>query len=246
MGQAFFSLSLGLGALITYGSYIKKKENIINSALVVTFADTSVAFLAGLLIFPLVFFEGQEPTAGPGLVFVALPTIFQKMDPLVGKVIGGSFFLLLSFAALTSTISLLEVPVAYFVDEKKWPRKKVVWGLALLIFIIGLPSMLSQGTVDFLTDFVRYEGSSKTFLDVVADVFSEVGLPFGGLMLTLFVSFRWKTFRLTEELIHGNPGYAGSFTEKFINLMITTIAPVFLGIIFIVTLLQKFLGINLF
>ena len=118
LGQAFFSLSLGMGALITYGSYIRSRENIIKSAAVVTVADTSVAFLAGLLIFPLVFSQGQAPSEGPGLVFVALPGIFQQMGPFMGKFVGSSFFLLLCFAALTSTISLLEVPVAYFVDEK--------------------------------------------------------------------------------------------------------------------------------
>ena len=103
LGQAFFSLSLGMGALITYGSYINKKENIIASAAIVTAADVAVAFLAGLLIFPLVFSQGQDPSEGPGLVFVALPAIFQTMGPVVGKVIGGSFFLLLCVAALTST-----------------------------------------------------------------------------------------------------------------------------------------------
>jgi len=246
LGQAFFSLSLGMGALITYGSYIKRKENIIKAAAVVTLADVSVAFLAGLLIFPLVFSQGQEPTAGPGLVFVALPAIFQQMDPFVGKFVGGGFFLLLCFAALTSTISLLEVPVAYLVDEKKWPRKYVVFALATIVFLIGLPSMLSQGAVPFFTEFMFYEGSSKTFLDVVADVFSEVGLPLGGFLLTLFIGYKWKTRRLTKEILHGCPGYDRSFLQKFINLTITTIAPFFLGLIFLVTVLQKFAGIQIF
>lgn len=246
VGQAFFSLSLGMGALVTYGSYISKKENIIKAATVVTLADFSVAFLAGLLIFPLVFSQGQQPTAGPGLVFVALPGIFQSMDPFIGRFVGGSFFLLLCFAALTSTISLLEVPTAYFVDEKKWPRKPVVYGLALVIFFIGLPSLLSQGAVPFLTDFLNYEGGSKTFLDLISDVFSEVGLPLGGFMLSLFIAFKWKSRNLTAELALGDPGYPGSKLQKFISFMIATVCPLFLGLLFVVTVLQKFFNIEVF
>lgn len=246
VGQAFFSLSLGMGALITYGSYINQKENVVKAAAVVTIADFSVAFLAGLLIFPLVFSQGQVPTAGPGLVFVALPGIFQQMDPLIGRVVGGGFFLLLCFAALTSTISLLEVPVAYFVDEKKWPRKVVVFGLAIAIFLIGLPSMLSQGAVPFLTDFMRYEGTSKTFLDLISDVFSEVGLPLGGFMLSLFIVFKWKTHRLTKEIGKGDPAYPGSRLEKYVNFTITTVCPIFLGLLFVVTVLQKFFNVQVF
>jgi neurotransmitter:Na+ symporter, NSS family len=246
LGQAFFSLSLGMGALITYGSYIKPKENIVNAAAVVTIADVSVAFLAGMLIFPLVFSQGQQPGVGPGLVFVALPTIFHEMGPFVGRMVGGGFFLLLCFAALTSTISLLEVPVAYFVDEKKIPRKRVVFGLALLIFLIGLPSMLSQGAVHFFTEFMFYEGKNKTFLDVIAEMFSEVGLPLGGFLLTIFIAFKWKTKNLSRELSKGNPRYAGSLLEKFVNFMITAICPFFLGLIVFITILEKFFSIKIF
>lgn len=247
MGQAFFSLSLGMGALITYGSYISKKENIITSAAIVTAADFSVAFLAGLLIFPLVFSQGQEPTAGPGLVFIALPGIFQAMGSVVGIIVGAGFFLLLCVAALTSTISLLEVPVAYLVDEKKWDRKWVVIGLATLIFLIGLPSMLSQGAVEaFSAGFMHYDGTDKSFLDVLDDVFNTAGLPLGGFLLTLFIATKWKTHNMSEEILSGNPGYPGSFIQKFINVMITFVCPVILGIIVILTILDKFMGVTLF
>jgi neurotransmitter:Na+ symporter, NSS family len=246
LGQAFFSLSLGMGALITYGSYLKKKENLLKAAAVVTFADVSVAFLAGLLIFPLVFSQGQQPTAGPGLVFVALPTIFEQMGPLMGRFVGGSFFLLLCFAALTSTISLLEVPVAYLVDERKLKRKKVVFVLAALVFVIGLPSMLSAGAVDLFTNFMHYEGKDKSFLDVISDLFSEVGLVFGGFMLTLFITFKWKTKKLTKELSEGSNGYSKSILKTLINFSITLLSPILLGVIFVITVLQKFFGVSLF
>lgn len=246
LGQSFFSLSLGMGALITYGSYIKQKENIIKAAATVTIADTAVAFLAGLLIFPLVFSQGQEPTAGPRLVFIALPTIFHEMGPIVGRFVGGGFFLLLCFAALTSTISLLEVPVAYFVDEKKMHRGKVTFALALLIFVIGLPSMLSEGAVPFLTNFMHYEGANKTFLDVVADIFSELALLLGGFLLSVFIAYKWGTLNFSRELTKGNPGYMRSRLARFVNIMIATISPFLLGSIFVITVLQKFFNIQLF
>lgn len=246
LGQAFFSLSLGMGALITYGSYIHKSDNIINSAVLVTVADTMVAFLAGLMIFPLVFSQGQSPSEGPGLVFIALIGVFESMGPVVGKFIGGSFFLLLCFAALTSTISLLEVPVSYFVDEKKWDRRKAVFLVAFLIFILGLPSMLAYGALDFFSEFAFYEGTAKTFMDVVQDIFFVVGLPLGGFLLSLFISRHWKTLNLTVELSHGNHTYPGSWLEKYFNFMITYICPVVLGIMFLITLLQKFFGLSIF
>jgi NSS family neurotransmitter:Na+ symporter len=246
LGQAFFSLSLGMGALITYGSYISKQENIISAAAIVTTADVAVAFLAGLVIFPLVFSQGQAPTAGPGLVFVALPGIFQAMGPLLGKIIGGAFFLLLSVAALTSTISLLEVPVAYLVDEKKWPRPAVVIALATLIFLIGLPSMFSVGAVESLSNFAFYEGTTKSFMDLIEDLFLNLGLPLGGLLMCLFIAFKWKTSNLREEIHEGHTRYGGSGIERFINLMITIVAPIVLALIFMVTILEKFAGITLF
>lgn len=245
LGQAFFSLSLGMGALITYGSYIGKNDNIISSASLVTMTDTFVAFLAGLMIFPLVFSQGQSPSEGPGLVFVALPAVFQTMGPFVGKLIGGGFFLLLCFAALTSTISLLEVPVAYLVDEKKWTRKKAVSVMAALVFIIGLPSMLGFGAVETFTQFAHYEGAVKSFMDLVQDIFYVVGLPLGGFLMSLFIATRWKTENMSDEISSGNPTYRGSLLEKFFNIMIKYICPLVLGIMFILTVLQKFLGLDL-
>jgi NSS family neurotransmitter:Na+ symporter len=244
LGQAFFSLSLGMGALITYGSYVGKDDNIITSAGLVSITDTSVSFLAGMMIFPLVFSTGQSPSEGPGLVFVALPAVFESMGPLLGKVIGGSFFLLLCFAALTSTISLLEVPVSYLVDEKKWSRGKAVVIMGAAIFGIGIPSMLGFGAVDMFTSFAEYEGASKSVMDVVQDVFYVVGLPLGGLLMSIFIARKWKIENMSEEVSKGNPGYKGSLLEKFITAMISYICPLVLSVMFILTILQKFFGIN--
>lgn len=240
-GHAFFSLSLGMGALITYGSYVSKQQNILRSAFIITIMDMSVAFLAGLMIFPLVFSQDVSPSAGPSLVFVVLPAIFHAMGPILGKVIGGLFFLLLCFAALTSTISLLEVPVAYMVDEKKFRRTRVTWFMALLIFVLGLPSMLSLGAVEFLSALPFY--NDKSTLDFVSELFSEIGLPLGGWLMTLFIAIRWKTHNMNEELSQGSPGFKGSFLQKYISFTIQFVCPVLLGIFSILIILDKFFGI---
>jgi neurotransmitter:Na+ symporter, NSS family len=242
MGQAFFSLSLGMGALITYGSYFDKKQNILSSAATITFVDMSVAFLSGLLIFPLVFSQGQSPAQGPALVFVVLPGIFKTMGPVLGKVIGGGFFLLLCFAALTSTISLLEVPVAFFVDKLKMNRKMITWVLAMLIFVIGLPSMLSQGAVEAFSSLPFYQNRSA--LDFVSEVFSDISLPLGGCLMSIFIATRWGTHNLSDELGNGNPRYKGSFLERYINVTIKYICPVLLGIFSLTILIEKFFGLD--
>jgi NSS family neurotransmitter:Na+ symporter len=242
LGQAFFSLSLGMGALITYGSYVEKNQNILGSAATITLMDMSVAFLSGLLIFPLVFSQGQSPTEGPALVFVVLPGIFNTMGPILGRIIGGGFFLLLCFAALTSTISLLEVPVAYFVDQKRWSRVRTTWFLAGLIFIIGLPSMLSQGAVEMFSSLSFYQG--KSALDFVSEVFSDISLPLGGCLMTIFIVTRWGTDKMSEELYLGNESYRNSFLEKYINFTIRYVCPVLLGIFSILIIIDKFYGID--
>lgn len=239
--QAFFSLSLGMGTLMTYGSYMEKKQNLISSTASIAIADTSVAFLAGLMIFPLVFSQGVEPTQGPPLVFIILPKIFHAMGPILGRVVGGSFFLLLCFAALTSTISLLEVPAAYLVDQKKMPRKRVTWLTALLIFVVGLPSMLSQGNVEFLTHLSFYKG--KSFLDLVQEL-CDISLTLGGCLMCVFIIYRWKIGNLDEEIAHGNEGYANSFMRKYLHVMIGYVGPIILGIMSLLIITHYFYGLD--
>lgn len=243
MGQAFFSLSLGMGALITYGSYVDKNQNIISSAVTITLMDMTVAFLSGLLIFPLVFSQGQSPAQGPALLFIVLPGIFQSMGPILGKLMGGGFFLLICFAALTSTISLLEVPVAYLVDQKKWSRRAAAWGLAALIFIIGLPSMLSQGAVEIFSSLSFY--NDKDALSFVSEVFSDISLPLGGCLMTIFISRRWTAAKMSEELSIGNSTYRGSFLEKYIDFSIRYLCPVVLGIFSVMIIIDKFIGLDI-
>jgi len=245
--QAFFSLSLGMGALITYGSYLKKTENIASSAAVISLADTMVAFLSGLMVFPLVHFLQYKAnltevaTAGPPLIFIVLPQIFHEMGPILGRFVGGSFFLLVCFAALTSTISLLEVPVAYLVDQKKMNRKSVVWGIALLIFIVGLPSMLSQGMIPALNKLAFFRG--QDFLVFIADM-CDISLTIGGCLMCVFITYRWKISNMDEELEQGNEGYRKSFLRKYLSFTIQYVCPALLGILSILVILDKFWGID--
>ncbi len=242
--QAFFSLSLGMGALITYGSYLGKEQKISGSAAIISVADSSVAFLAGLMVFPLVFSQGINPeTSGPPLVFIALPSVFHDMGPVVGRLIGGSFFLLLCFAALTSTVSLLEVPVAYFVDQKKFPRKPVVWALALFIFVCGLPSMMSQGMLPSLNKLKFY--GDRDFLTFISDM-SDLFLTIGGCLMCLFIRYRWKLFNMHDELEQGDPGFRDRFVRRYLDFTITWVCPILLGVLSFIIILENFFGIVLF
>jgi NSS family neurotransmitter:Na+ symporter len=177
LGQAFFSLSLGMGAMITYGSYLEPDQSLLKSAFTIALLDTALAILAGLVIFPLVFSFGLEPAGGPGLVFVTLPQAFADMP--ASWLFSTLFFWLLVFAALTSAISLLEVVVAFVVDEYGVDRTKCAWGLGTAIFLLGLPSVAVEG-----------------FLDMADGAATQWMLPLGGLFISLFVG--WK---LTDEAV---------------------------------------------
>jgi NSS family neurotransmitter:Na+ symporter len=208
LGQAFFSLSLGMGLMITYGSYLSKNENIMTAGLFIGLFDTLIALMAGLIIFPALFAMGENPAAGPPLVFIVFPKLFAQMPG--GVVIGILFFILLSIASLTSTISLLEVPVAYIVDEKKRNRKKVVWPVTLFVFLVGLPSALSQGAVECFTDFglLPTRLCDPDFLTQMSFIWSTLALPIGGLFLSIFIGWIWGARLATEEMrryIHLNP-----------------------------------------
>ncbi len=250
LGQAFFSLSLGMGALITYGSYLNKRQNIVQSAVMITFMDVGIAFLAGLMLFPFVFSQGVEPTGGAGLIFITLPGVFENLGPNMGMIVGSLFFMLLSFAALTSTVSLLEVPVSYVVDEHKVPRKRAVWLTATLIFLIGIPSLLSNGASSILSNFIEIIGLAKegatdhSFMTFLGWVANDTFLPFGGMMISIFVAYIWKKENLSEELSHGNKDYVGSKIEKYINFAVSYLCPVVLSIIFLLTVMNRFFGIE--
>ncbi len=217
MGQSFFSLSLGMGALITYGSYLNKKENIPQAAAFVTLADVGIAFLAGLLILPAMYaaqaagieiFVGGSLASSTDLVFQILPALFHSIGGIVGLIVGVVFFLLLSIAALTSTISLLEVPVAYVIDEHSVPRKKAAWGVGL-----GVTS---------LSMIIAFYPSLIGHFDYI---FSNLGLPIGGVLTCIFVSFVWKTDSALSEMEHGFTGIKQSLFAKVWPIFIYIVCP---------------------
>ncbi len=254
LGQAFFSLSLGMGALITYGSYVSRKTNIVSAAATITIVDVSIAFLAGLMMFPFVsYMTGgdlvamKEVSGGAGFIFQVLPGVFESLGSGLGQFIGASFFLLLSFAAFTSTISLLEVPTAYMVDERKVPRKKATWIVAVVIFLIGIPSMLSTGTVDWLTSFVKLPGMDKSidFMSFVGLIANDTFLPLGGFLISVFTAYVWKKKNFNAEIAVGDESIKGSFLQLYVDVAISYICPLILGVITIVTIFKTYMGVDI-
>ncbi|MCX7828803.1 MAG: sodium-dependent transporter [Thermanaerothrix sp.] len=182
LGQAFFSLSVGMGCMITYGSYLGNRESLPYSVTVVTVMDVAVAILVGFVIFPAVFAFGMEPTSGPGLIFITLPAVFARMP--MGSAFSFLFFLLLFFAAITSSVSLLEVCVAYFKDEFRWDRAKASWILGFATFLLGIPSALSLGG-----HFPKVFGMD--FMGAMDFLASNVLLPLGGIFISIFAGWSW-------------------------------------------------------
>ncbi len=195
LGQAFFSLSLGMGAMITYGSYIQKREDLVASAGIVCLFDTMIALLAGLIIFPALFHAGLDPASGVGLVFQVLPPLFATLPG--GQLFGSAFFLLLTIAALTSTISLLEVPVSYLIDEWRWSRGKAVLVTTLGTAVLGLPSALAFGAVSL---FSQVPGANVDFLTLMNIVFGNYSLSVGSLLLAVFIGYRWGVAGAAKEI----------------------------------------------
>lgn len=186
LGQAFFSLSLGTACLCTYSSYFSKRTNLVNAALQIALIDTMIAVLAGLMIFPAAFSVGVKPDAGPSLIFITLPNVFQQAFasmPLVGYVISISFYALLALAALTSTISMHEIGTAFFHEELKRPRRHAAWIVTVTAIMIAIVSSLSCGAYPQLTVFGM---SMMDFFDFLT---ANILLPAGALLTCIYVGW---------------------------------------------------------
>ena len=228
LGQAFFSLSLGMGCMITYGSYLSDKENLTSSTFYVVMFDTMIALLVGMVIFPAVFAMGLEPTEGPSLVFSVLPTVFTNIP--MGQIVSVVFFTLLGIAAITSGISLLEVVVAYFIDQRGWERKKTVVIVGFTIFVFGIPSGLSFG---IMSDF---KPMNMTFFDHVDNIASNYLLPLGGMLTAIFVGWIWGTQNASEE-IEIQESASGFPWIQCWEFLIRFITPVAVGLVFLAKVL---------
>jgi NSS family neurotransmitter:Na+ symporter len=243
LGQAFFSLSVGWGILITYGSYLPKNENIVTSGLWVAIMDTMVALLAGFMIFPAVFAFGKDPAQGTALVFQVLPDVFNSI-PSGGKIVGALFFLLLCIAALTSSISMIEVPASYLIDEKKWRRKHAAWTIGISAFVVGIPSALSGGASSFFTQLQIpfFGGTVKTgFLDIMDAVFGELLIVVVAFMTSLYTGWWLDTHKLAEEIGQSAPFFnkklVGQLTPgKLWIFFIRYVCPVVIGLVLLSTL----------
>lgn len=211
LGQAFFSLSIGMGTIATYGSYVQKKENLFQTAVSVSLVDTLIAVLAGIAIFPAVFAFGIQPDAGPGLVFVTLPNVFNQM--VGGYFFSLAFFILLLIAALTSSVSLLEVVVAYFTEELKIKRKSATMLGAFLMIVLGVFCVVYPKL------FAGFEWTSSNLL-----------LPLGGILISIFVGWFFGKDMIKDELeAHGGKAV---YLKVFI-VIVKILAPIAIAIVFL-------------
>jgi NSS family neurotransmitter:Na+ symporter len=213
LGQAFFSVGVGSGIMITYGSYLPQNVSIPNASLLVGLTDTFVALIAGLAIFPIVFAFGLEPSAGAGLFFITLPNAFASMGVL-GPIIGAAFFFLAFFAAITSSVSLFEPAVAYVAERYNMSKAKAAWIMGALMIFIGLVSVFGVAP-----------GGNTFALDTIDTFTGQVMLPLAGFLIVIFVGWRLDKAIIAEE-------FAGSETLGNVLLFLTRfVAPIFVGVV---------------
>lgn len=243
LSQAFFSLSLGMGILITYGSYLNKKANINKSATMLAGADTFVAFFAGLLTLPAIFaiHPNTNPadlsTSSVGLIFSYFPKIFMEMQPFIGytgaSLFAGIFFSLALIAAITSLISIFEVAVATVRDHSDLNRHVTTFLTLIIIAICTWVLAQSFGRSDFLTNFIEYGGTNKSLFDLIVDIFYETILPFNGFLICIYVTYHWKN--LSNNLEKNN------LLTTYTNISLRSIVPLLLLTVFLSTVYSKYL-----
>ena len=221
MGQAFFSLSLGMGSIMAYGAYMPKDQRVINTSFTVGSLDTLVAILAGLAIFPIIFAFNLEPGSGPGLVFVSMLSAFNQME--FGYLIGPLFFVLLSVAALSSSISLLEPGVAFLAEEQILSRRRAAEIISFFVWVLGIGSALSFNIWSDL-----YLISDRNFLDSMDFVANQILLPLGGMLIAIFVGWFMK-----ESLIKDEIGQINPIVYKLWRFFVKFVAPICVAYIFL-------------
>ncbi|MBE6598767.1 MAG: sodium-dependent transporter [Ruminococcaceae bacterium] len=232
MGQLFYSMSIAMGILITYGSYMKKDVNLESSVHQIEIFDTGIAFLAGLMIVPSVFvFSGGDEEAlgkGAGLMFETLPKVFNSMTG--GGIVGAAFFLMVFFAALTSSISLMETVVSFLGDRFGWGRKPACLAVFAFCVLLGLPSSLGYGVLDFIRI------GSNTILDMFDFLANSIIMPIVAFMTSIFVGWILKPKALVDEI-----ELTGTFkAKKLFTVIIKYIAPVCIVLILVSSLLDAF------
>lgn len=230
IAQAFFTLSLGMGVFITYGSYLSDRDNIPGSAVSVIGMDTGIAILAGIVIFPAVFAFGFDPGDGAGLAFITLPAVFAEMP--LGVFFGTLFFVLLTVAALTSAISLLEVVAAWLIDEKGWARSKAAVFLGVVIAVVGIPASLSMGA----WSSVEIPNIGNLF-DTYDWFANSILLPLGGLLTAIFAGWVWTAKSALDE---ANKGGAGLKIGNWYGPVIRYLVPLAILVVMVVGIVDTF------
>ena len=200
LGHAFFSLSLGMGAMLTYGSYLRRRDDIVWASVTISALDTCIALVASLMLFPIIFSYGMEPAAGPGLVFISVPIALSQMPGTT--FLATVFFALLVFAALTSAISMLEVATSYLIDQRGWQRRRAAVAAGLTTALVGLPSALSGGTRLFGSGMEAMVG--RNWFDSLDYLVTNWMLPLGGLGMALFTAWRMNQRLRQKEFLAGS------------------------------------------
>lgn len=222
LSQAFFSLCIGEAVLVTYGSYSSRKENLFSSAIYISLFDTIVALVAGMIIFPALFSFDHVSEGGFGLTFDVLPSVFQVMP--FGYFFGTSFFVLLAFAALTTGVALLEIPVIFLIDSWKWKRKPAVLVVATAAFLIGIPSALSSGINPFLSNLSLDHLKVRGFYEIMDFVWGGLGMVLGGGLLAIFVGWIWGIDHAAQELHFGSNRFG--WYKPFWQFSVKYLAPI--------------------
>ena len=232
IGQSFFTLSLGIGAMAIFGSYIEKDYSLTGESIMVVGLDTLIAFLSGLVIFPTTFSFGINPGEGAGLAFVTLPNIFNSM--VLGRLWGALFFLFLSMAALTTIIAVFENIIAFTMSETKMPRKKTTMIVAITIFILSLPTALGFN----ILSFIKPLGEGSTIADGLDFLVSNNFLPIGGIIILIFCTreFGWGWDNFVKEADTGK----GVKFPKWARFYVSYILPFIVLAIFVIDYINRF------
>ncbi|WP_373072055.1 sodium-dependent transporter [Sulfurimonas sp.] len=220
VGHAFFTLSLGMGAIMTYSASMEKNSNIVQNAFWVVFLDTAIAIVAGLMLFTFLYQYGAGPAKGPGLVFISLPAAFYEMG-ILGNIFAVLFFLALAFAGLTSSVSLVEPMVQYFIDRFKWSRVKASVAMGLFFYLVGIIALLSN--IDGYKEVLTW--GDKNFFDWVDHITAAIMLPLGGLIMAVFVGFVIEKQRVESIL---KPQLGKSFELWYFSLRYITPVAMFI------------------
>ncbi len=229
LSQSFMSLSIGMGILITYGAFVNKKDNLYSSSFIIVVGDTLVAIFAGFFLFGFLGYKGidfanisDEKIAGPGLAFITLPLIFYDLGT-TGTILAGAFFLLLIFAAITSSISILAVPVKYVEKRFGWRHDHALWTVGLLSFVVSMGCILADSDIDWLFSVMK-DPDQYNFREFLEDFAIRILTPITAFLFCIFTAFQWKVSSVFEEVSPGKKPQ--KYMEIYITICIKYIAPI--------------------